>query len=131
MIRQSFRVLLEAFYRFNRDDGWAIASHIALSILMAMFPFLIVVTALAGFIGSVDLANEVARLIFAAWPKEVAGPLASEIHNVLTTSRGGLLTVGAVFAIYFSSSGVESLRIGLNRAYNAVETRYWFLLRLG
>jgi membrane protein len=130
MIRQSFRVLLEAFYRFNRDDGWAIASHIALSILMAMFPFLIVVTAIAGFIGSVNLANEVARLILAAWPKEVAGPLASEIHNVLTTSRGSLLTIGAVFAIYFASSGVESLRIGLNRAYGLQERRSFWLLRL-
>src|SRR5271154_585984 len=71
-IRLSLHVLVEAFYRFNRDDGWAIASHIALSILMAMFPFLIVVTALAGFIGSVNLAAEVARLMFAAWPREVA-----------------------------------------------------------
>jgi membrane protein len=128
--RLSVHVVIEAFYRFNRDDGWAIASHIALSILMAMFPFLIVVTALAGFIGSVNLANEVARLIFAAWPKEVAGPLASEIHNVLTTSRGGLVTLGAVFAVYFASSGVESLRIGLNRAYGLQEQRSFWLLRL-
>ena len=51
-IRLCFRIVIEAFYRFNRDDGWAIASHIALSILMAVFPFLIVVTAIAGFIGS-------------------------------------------------------------------------------
>ena len=63
-IRLCFRiVIVEAFYRFNGDDGWAIASHIALSILMAMFPFLIVVTAIAGFIGSGNLADEVARLI--------------------------------------------------------------------
>src|SRR5271155_891574 len=102
-IRLSFRVVIEAFYRFNRDDGWAIASHIALSILMAMFPFLIVVTAIAGIIGSVNLANEVARLIFAAWPKEVAGPIASEIHNVLTTTHSSVLTLGAVFAVYFAS----------------------------
>ena len=68
-----FRVVAEAFLRFSRDDGWAIASHISLSILMAMFPFLIVVTALAGIAGSVNLANEVARLMFAVWPKEVAG----------------------------------------------------------
>jgi membrane protein len=128
--RLSLRVVVEAFYRFNRDDGWAIASHIALSILMAMFPFLIVVTALAGFIGSVNLADEVARLIFAAWPKEVASPLASEIHNVLTTSPGGFLTLGAVLAVYFSSSGVESLRIGLNRAYGLEEQRSFWLLRL-
>jgi membrane protein len=129
-IRVSYRVVIEAFYRFNRDDGWAIASHIALSILMAVFPFLIVVTALAGFIGSANLADEVARLMFAAWPQQVARPIASEIHNVLTTTRGGVLTLGAVFAVYFASSGVESLRIGLNRAYGLYEGRSWWLLRL-
>jgi membrane protein len=58
IIRQSLHILLDAFYRFNRGDGWAIASHIALSILMSVFPFVIIVTAIAGFIGSVDLANE-------------------------------------------------------------------------
>jgi membrane protein len=129
-MRLCFRIVTEAFYRFNRDDGWAIASHIALSILMAVFPFLIVVTALAGFIGSIELADEVARLIFAAWPRQVAGPIAGEIHNVLTTTRGGVLTLGAVFAVYFASSGVESLRIGLNRAYGLREQRSWWLLRL-
>ena len=129
-IRVSYRVVIEAFYRFNRDDGWAIASHIALSILMAVFPFLIVVTALAGFIGSANLADEVARLMFAAWPQQVARPIAGEIHNVLTTTRGGVLTLGAVFAVYFASSGVESLRIGLNRAYGLYEQRSWWLLRL-
>jgi len=95
-----------------------------------VFPFLIVVTAIAGFIGSVDLANEVARLLFAAWPQEVAGPLATEIHHVLTTSHSGLVTIGAVFAVYFSSSGIESLRIGLNRAYELRERRSFWVLRL-
>src|SRR5262252_591572 len=130
MIRQSLHILLDAFYRFDRDDGWAIASHIALSILMSVFPFLIVVTAIAAFIGSVKLADEVARLLLEAWPDEVAGPLATEIHHVLTTPHGGLVTIGAVFAVYFSSSGIESLRIGLNRAYGLTETRPWWLLRL-
>jgi membrane protein len=129
-IRLIFHVVIEAFWRFNRDDGWAIASHIALSILMAVFPFLIVVTAIAGFAGSTNLADEVARLLFAAWPQQVASPIASEIHNVLTTTRGGVLTLGAVFAVYFASSGVESLRIGLNRAYGLSEQRGWWLLRL-
>jgi membrane protein len=129
-IRLCFRVAMDAFYRFNADDGWAIASHIALSTLMSMFPFLILVTAIAGFIGSKNLADEVARLIIAAWPQEVAGGIAGQMHNVLTTARGDILTVGAVFALYFSSSGVESLRIGLNRAYGLTEKRPWWLLRL-
>jgi membrane protein len=49
---------------------------------------------------------------------------------VLSTARGDVLTASAVFSVYFASSGVESLRIGLNRAYDAKETRNWFLLRL-
>ena len=112
IIRQSLHIVLDAYYRFDRDDGWAIASHIALSILMSVFPFLIVVTAIAAFIGSVKLADEVARLLLEAWPDEVAGPLATEIHHVLTTPHGGLITIGGVFALYFSSSGIESLAPG-------------------
>ena len=130
IIRQSLHIILDAFYRFDRDDGWAIASHIALSILMSVFPFLIVVTAIAAFIGSVELADEVARLLIATWPQEVAGPLAIEIHQVLTTSHGGLVTISAIFAVYFSSSGIESLRIGLNRAYELRERRSFWVLRL-
>jgi membrane protein len=130
LLRLSVGAIVDAFLRFNADDGWAIASHIALSTLMALFPFLIVVTSLAGFIGSTNLADEVARLVVAAWPKEVATPIAKEIHNVLTTARGGVLTVGAFFALYFASSGVESLRIGLNRAYGLKDARSFWLLRL-
>jgi membrane protein len=98
---------------------------------MAMFPFLIVVTTLAGFFfGSKELADEAARILLEAWPKEVAGPIALDITGVLTNTRGDVLTLGALFALYFASSGVEGLRIGLNRAYDAIEVRSWWLLRL-
>ena len=129
-LRISYRVAMDAFYRFNADDGWAIASHIALSALMALFPFLIVVTALAGFFGTKDLADEVARILLEAWPTQVATPISAEIHNVLTTARGDVLTIGVALAIFFASSGIESLRIGLNRAYNLSEPRSWWVLRL-
>jgi membrane protein len=125
------RLAADAFRHFIEDDGWAIASHIALSTLMALFPFLIVVTALAGFFfGSAELADEAARLLLEAWPKQVAAPIALDIAGVLTTTRGDVLTLGVLFALYFASSGVESLRIGLNRAYNMKEPRSWWVLRL-
>lgn len=125
-----FRVLLAAFDRFIAHDGWAIASHIALSVLMSLFPFLILVTALAGLFGSENLANEVARLLLEAWPKEVALPIANEIRSVLTSIRRDALAIGAFLSLYFASSGVEALRIGLNRAYEAYEWRAWWLTRL-
>ena len=123
-------VMALAFERFVAHDGWAIASHIALSVLTSMFPFLILLTALAALFGTKPLADEAGSLILEAWPKEVSGPIASEVHRVLTEQRGGLVTLGAVLALYFSSSGVESLRVGLNRAYGNRETRPWWLTRL-
>lgn len=130
MLRQFYMIAFDAYRRFTADDGWAIASHIALSTLMSLFPFLILVTAIAGFIGSKELADEVARILLAAWPEQVAAPIAMQMHSVLTTARGDLLTLGVVLALYFSSSGVESLRIGLNRAYNITEARHWWRLQL-
>ena len=131
ILKLSLRIVLDALRRFLADDDWAIASHIALSTLMAMFPFLIVVTALAGFFfGSKELADEAARILLEAWPKEVAGPIAFDLTDVLTNTRSDVLTLGALFALYFASSGVDGLRIGLNRAYEAVEARSWWILRL-
>jgi membrane protein len=129
-LRRYFRIGYDAFSHFIAADGWAIASHIALSTLMALFPFLIVVTALAGFFGSKELADQAAQILLDAWPTEVSEPIAREIHNVLTVSRGDVLTIGVALAVYFASSGIESLRIGLNRAYDTGETRPWWLLRL-
>jgi membrane protein len=124
------RIAIDAFYAFNDDDGWAISSHIALSALMALFPFLIFVTALAALFGTKELADETARLLLDAWPQEVAQPIAAAVHDVLTNLRTDVLTFGVAFAIYFASSGIESLRIGLNRAYGVKETNPWWLMRL-
>lgn len=131
LIKLSFRVLVDAGRQFLADDGWAIASHIALSLLMALFPFLIVCTAMAAAaFGSQELADEAARILLEAWPEQVADPIATDIRGVLIGSRGNVLTFGVLFALYFASSGVESLRIGLNRAYGMAERRPWWLLRV-
>lgn len=97
---------------------------------MSLFPFLIVVTAIAGLVGSKELADEVGRILLETWPAEVAAPIAAEVQKVLTTARGDVLTIGAVFGVYFASSGIESVRIGLNRAYNGTEQRRWWYLQL-
>jgi len=129
-LKRSWRVALDAFWQFNADDGWAIASHIALSALMSLFPFLLIITAMAGMFGSANLADEAANLLLEAWPAEVAAPIGLEIHSVLASAQGQVLTIGTVLALYFASSGIESLRIGLNRAYGMTEPRGLWLTRI-
>jgi len=125
-----FRIAIDSARGFDRDDGYAMSSHIALSGLTAIFPFLIFVTSLAGFLGAQPLADRAAAAFFEIWPPRVSEPLSAEIHNVLSNRHGGLLTISAALAFYFASSGVEALRTGLNRAYGAREYRPWWRLRL-
>jgi membrane protein len=116
--------------RFAEDDGWAIASHMALSALTALFPFLIFVAALGGVVGTPNLRAEIVRVIFESWPPAVAEPIASEVTKVLSRSRPALLTFGAILAFALAANGVEAVRTGINRAYRVRETRPFWLSRL-
>ncbi|MGL5139565.1 MAG: YihY/virulence factor BrkB family protein, partial [Beijerinckiaceae bacterium] len=104
-LKQIWRVLYRVYDGLYRHDGWAIASHIALSILLALFPFLIFLTALGSFFGTQELAEPIVKLLIDALPEAVSGPLAQEVRNVLTGQRRDLLTIGGALAIWFSSSG--------------------------
>jgi membrane protein len=128
--RQARTVLGDAIGHLNDDDGWAMASHVSLSTLMAVFPFLIFVAALAGFIGEANLAARVASFLFDTWPKDVAEPIAADVQRVLAQPHSGLLTVSVLVTIYLASNGVEAVRTALNRAYRVKETRSFFFLRL-
>jgi membrane protein len=130
LAHKAWVVIADAVGHLNDDDGWAMASHVALSALMALFPFVIFVAALAGFIGDAALAGRAADILFEIWPDEVAGPIAREVHRVLTGASTGLLTISAVIAIYLASNGVEAVRTALNRAYRSGEARS-FIFRRG
>lgn len=124
------RISTDAFGHFNADDGWAMASHVAVSAIMALFPFLIFATALASFLGAEAFAETAVHIVFDTWPEEVAEPIAREVVNVLSVRRGGILTFGVLAAAFFSSNGVEALRLSLNRAYRVVEPRSFVFLRV-
>lgn len=124
------RIAADAFGHFNADDGWAMASHVAVSAIMALFPFLIFATALASFLGADAFAETAVHLVFDTWPEEVAEPIAAEVVNVLGVRRGGVLTFGVLAAAFFSSNGVEAIRVSLNRAYRVVEPRSFIYLRV-
>lgn len=124
------RIAGDAFGHFNADDGWAMASHVAVSAIMALFPFLIFATALASFLGAEAFAETAVHIVFDTWPEEVAEPIAREVVNVLSVRRGDVLTFGVVLAGFFATNGVEALRMSLNRAYRVVEHRSVIFLRI-
>jgi membrane protein len=129
-MRIFYDVVYDAICHLIEDDGFAMASHVALSTLLAVFPFLIFGTTLATFLGADQFSDRAIHLIFDTWPEAIAKPLVDQVIQVLTVPRGGLLTVSVLAAAYFASNGVEALRTSLNRAYRVQETRPWYITRL-
>jgi membrane protein len=124
------RILYDMFGHFNDDDGWSMASHLAITALMALFPFLIFATTLASFLGASAFTETAVHIVFDTWPAQIAAPISREVINVLTVQRSDLLTYGVLLAAFFASNGIESLRTALNRAYRVVETRSFIFRRL-
>ncbi len=124
------RVLGDMLGHFNDDDGWSMASHLAITALMALFPFLIFATTLASFLGAEAFSETAVHLVFDTWPDQIAEPIAQEVINVLTIPRTDLLTYGVLLAAFFASNGIEALRTSLNRAYRVTETRSFIFRRV-
>jgi membrane protein len=124
------RILYDMLGHFNDDDGWSMASHLAITALMALFPFLIFATTLASFLGADAFAETAVHIVFDTWPAQIAAPISREVINVLTVQRSDLLTYGVILAAFFASNGIESLRTALNRAYRVVETRSFIFRRV-
>src|SRR5579883_3203679 len=111
-----------------KREGLELSGYMAFTALLALFPFLIFLAALAGFLGDQESATRVVASAFKFVPHEVASALAPVIHEVVSQHRGGLLIFGIVFALWTASSGVEALRVLLNRSYGVQETRsVWWL----
>src|SRR5262245_35145247 len=122
------RLLLEAIRRLFADEAIPLAGNIAFRILFSIFPFLIFLTALAGFFGSADLASRIVTYLLSVAPKEFVSPLAPEINSLLTHPRTGLLSVSAIITVWSAMGGVDSVRVALNRAYGLHEDRHPLLL---
>ncbi|MFK5979654.1 MAG: YihY/virulence factor BrkB family protein [Rhizobiaceae bacterium] len=124
------RIVADALGHFNDDDGWAMASHVAMAVLLAAFPFLIFATGLVSFIGDSEIASSAVDFIFDTVPEVIAKPIAGEVHSVLSVPRSDVLTFGGLTALIFASNGVEALRVALNRAYRKKEHRSFLFRRI-
>jgi len=130
VLKRAYALTWDILDRFSRHYGWAIASHVALSALLALFPFLIVVVSLASLFGTNQNSQDLVNLALGSWPADVSAPIAREIERVLTGRRSDLLTLGIFVMLWIASSGIEALRVALDNAYASPDYRPWWRLRL-
>ncbi len=125
----SFLALIgETLKRLFADEAIPLAGNIAFRLIFSIFPFLIFLTALAGFFGSSELAQAVINYLLSVAPEQLIRPLAPEISNILTVPRSGLLSISALLTIWSAMGGVDSIRVALNRAYDLKDTRpFWYV----
>lgn len=125
-----FRPLTLSVLRLMRHDGIEIAGFIAYTGLVSLFPFVIFLFSLAGFIGSVETAEAVTNAAFAQLPDEVARTLAPIVREIFTRYQPGLMTLGIIGTLWVTSSGIEALRMGCLRSWEMRETRPFWKRRL-
>lgn len=100
------------------------ASHVALSMMLAIFPFCILVLSIAGMLSNAGLSASGANLgdmlevVFGSWPDAIAEPIEQEVRAVMETSGGSTLTLGALLTILFASNGFEAVRMAISAAYH-------------
>jgi membrane protein len=116
-------------HHWRRDALDEVAAALTFFGVMALFPFLLFLVALAGQLLTPEtttaLIQEASRVI----PSDATRLLSDRLHALQSGQKGGLLTVGALGAIWAAGSGVVSLSVALNRAYDVRETRPWWKLR--
>ena len=125
-LKPFWTVFITAFWRLWDDAAIPLAGNIAFRMILAIFPFLVFLTALAGFIGDSHLASALIDYLLGVAPPEIVEPLVPEIRSVLTEQRSGVLSLGVLLTIWSASGGVDSVRVALNRAYGLIEHRNAF-----
>ena len=116
-------VPVRIFWRFSDNHGFALASNIAFSILLSLFPFLLIITGFTVWVGGEALGDILQHLLSLLLPDAIAGILQPDVDAVISERTGSLLSLSLVIFLVTLTSMVESLREGLNRAYGYYERR--------
>src|SRR5436190_7851455 len=100
VVRQS-NTIIGAFYALYADSGFSMAGAVAFSFVLSLFPFCIFLGALAGYFGGEALARHAVEQLFQLAPAPVVEAIAPEVMAVMGQTRFGLLTFGALIALFF------------------------------
>ncbi|MBB3763109.1 YihY/virulence factor BrkB family protein [Sphingomicrobium lutaoense] len=99
------------------NDGFIHAGNLAYISLLALFPFIILATAVATLIGRGGDSEAAIFTILSQLPPNVAEVLAEPLLEVSSGRTGPLLWFGALIGMWTAASFIETIREILRRAY--------------
>ncbi|TVV74384.1 YihY/virulence factor BrkB family protein [Sphingomonas solaris] len=112
------------------SDGFIHAGNLAYLALLTLFPFFIILAALAQFFGhGPDTARAIDSFLRTV-PSSVADLLRKPINDVLLARTGSLLWLGALVGLWTVGSFIETIRDILRRAYGTGYSRAFWHYRL-
>jgi membrane protein len=127
----SFGALKATVQEFQRDDALGIAAQLAYYLILALFPFILVLVSLMGTFGSEELASEVLTYFQRVMPQQAYAIIETFTANIISgqAEAPGLFTFGILFTIWAASGAFAALINALNRAYDVQETRPFWKVR--
>jgi membrane protein len=105
------------------------ASAIAFSFFIAFFPFLIFLVTLIPYIPIDNFQNELLLLIEQVVPESTYATIEDTLKDIMVP-RGGLLSLGFVAALIFSTNGLASMMSAFDATVNSIYRRTWLSQRL-
>ena len=99
------------------SDGFIHAGNLAYISMLAIFPFIILATAIAVLVGEGGASESAILTILSRLPPNVAEALADPLFEVSERRPGPLLWFGALVGLWTTGSYIETIRDVLRRAY--------------
>jgi membrane protein len=116
------------------DDGvFTWASALAYSWVFALFPMVIAILTLVPYLPwqtREKARNEIANTVYASMGGDAAKTIMTSIDEVVTQTKGGLLSIGLLLAIWGASGGMTMTMSALDKAYKVKSDRVWWKHRL-
>lgn len=113
---------------FDDDDCVGLASEMAYSVALSLFPAMILFVSFLSLIQSPEAISTISDLIGQILPKEVYNPIDKTLEKIVAERQGGIFTASIFFTLFSAAGIFTTVMKAMERIYG-VKTNYGFLKR--